>query len=678
MAYDKTVWKNDPDHTSPINADNLNHMEQGIYDAHKANSDLEDVIGYEPITMTRGYYITTNTTTTDYTHVSSNSYMNAVVDCAEGQKFTINGTGANAARLWAFADASGNILSRSGNNASGPAYITAPANASKLIINSSYSSSIGPSFPYWTPYTQKNDARALQTETAVRELQAKMSVLPANIGTLPDGTDLNTFFTPGWWELNSNYTYTNLPSNPITPITILKVEEKSSTFFIQTLTSKASGGSTTDADLSGYKRTVRSDRTSQAAWEYGYYFSEEIYANILMPKGELPNGTNLATFFTPGIWELNSSYTYTDLPSETVTPYSLLYVMKKYGTFEYQVLTNKTSGASTDSRDLASYQRTVRTDRTSQAAWKYSYFTGDLKKEIDVVKDNTQKDTSGLVKSYTHTNYNSREYNPLTAIRLKVGTINIGHYNYGAGDYYGLNDSIYDAKLHNWRKYFGSNKIDILNVNEWVPYIDYLASGSYNTGSKLATSYIYKPLYKHYDGDIDTTMIKAALLSKYSMTTPVHQALEGITGNTYASCSYSQITIDESHTVGVYGVQLSWRRSSGADPTGEEAILNRKAEMDSLTAFIQTHSDTYIVVMGDFNTPTATDHQNLLAMCTANNLIPCNGGWLDWEQTHENGYCLDNILVSDNIIVEDFNSQNEWYDAISTDHYGINAELILT
>lgn len=32
MAYEKQTWTNLPSKTTPINADRLNHMEQGIYD----------------------------------------------------------------------------------------------------------------------------------------------------------------------------------------------------------------------------------------------------------------------------------------------------------------------------------------------------------------------------------------------------------------------------------------------------------------------------------------------------------------------------------------------------------------------------------------------------------------------------------------------------------------------
>lgn len=35
MAYSKQTWSNLPSKTTPINADRLNHMEDGIYDANQ-------------------------------------------------------------------------------------------------------------------------------------------------------------------------------------------------------------------------------------------------------------------------------------------------------------------------------------------------------------------------------------------------------------------------------------------------------------------------------------------------------------------------------------------------------------------------------------------------------------------------------------------------------------------
>lgn len=84
-------------------------------------------------------YIITNGSTVQWDTPAVSAYSNikwAVVECSPGDVFTINGRGGNSDRLWAFADASKNIISVSGVSASATELVlTAPANAAYLIIN---------------------------------------------------------------------------------------------------------------------------------------------------------------------------------------------------------------------------------------------------------------------------------------------------------------------------------------------------------------------------------------------------------------------------------------------------------------------------------------------------------------------------------------------------------------
>lgn len=58
MSYDKINWQNTPSTTTPISADNLNHMEQGIYDATQTADDAAagvaalQGLNYSPIPVT--------------------------------------------------------------------------------------------------------------------------------------------------------------------------------------------------------------------------------------------------------------------------------------------------------------------------------------------------------------------------------------------------------------------------------------------------------------------------------------------------------------------------------------------------------------------------------------------------------------------------------------------------
>lgn len=84
-------------------------------------------------------YIVTNGTTVQWDTPSTSSYTNikwAVVECSPGDVFTINGSGGNSDRLWAFANSSKTIISVSAASATAEGLVlTAPENAAYLIIN---------------------------------------------------------------------------------------------------------------------------------------------------------------------------------------------------------------------------------------------------------------------------------------------------------------------------------------------------------------------------------------------------------------------------------------------------------------------------------------------------------------------------------------------------------------
>lgn len=45
MAYEKQIWKNLPDETTPITADKLNHIENGIFDNDTQLSKILKALG---------------------------------------------------------------------------------------------------------------------------------------------------------------------------------------------------------------------------------------------------------------------------------------------------------------------------------------------------------------------------------------------------------------------------------------------------------------------------------------------------------------------------------------------------------------------------------------------------------------------------------------------------------
>lgn len=123
-------------------------VEGGAADAKAAGdeitqlkSDLNDITGNTVYEFTTGGYIPTSGETADINDIhSAPTSARVVADCAEGDVFTITGSGGNTARLWAFLGAETNgtrpILTKAD-----PAYtatdehITAPENTQKIVVN---------------------------------------------------------------------------------------------------------------------------------------------------------------------------------------------------------------------------------------------------------------------------------------------------------------------------------------------------------------------------------------------------------------------------------------------------------------------------------------------------------------------------------------------------------------
>jgi hypothetical protein len=91
------------------------------------------------IKMTSGYNINLSVGVGNIVNMNPEPigyYRYAVIDCEEGDKFTINGTGGNSPRLWGFVDANNILLSVANvNETASELLLVAPKGTAKLIIN---------------------------------------------------------------------------------------------------------------------------------------------------------------------------------------------------------------------------------------------------------------------------------------------------------------------------------------------------------------------------------------------------------------------------------------------------------------------------------------------------------------------------------------------------------------
>jgi len=96
---------------------------------------VNEIVGGELIAFKPGYIVTNGPTVDVDTVKKSSTFKYAVIDCSQGDYFTIEATGTQEARAWCFIDAQGNNLLRSEKDESVNTILRAPVNAVKLVIN---------------------------------------------------------------------------------------------------------------------------------------------------------------------------------------------------------------------------------------------------------------------------------------------------------------------------------------------------------------------------------------------------------------------------------------------------------------------------------------------------------------------------------------------------------------
>ena len=157
-------------------------------------ADLQPV----PITMTSGYYIALNGSTADISNpTTAASYSYAVVDCSEGDIFTINGTGGGSPRVYGFIDNNGTILAKAAASITvSDLLIFAPANSAKLIINDN------------SGKTSYKGATTFVLGSFISDLSTYV-----NPYYLHSTDDLNDFKTPGVYIANTGDFPVNYPQS---------------------------------------------------------------------------------------------------------------------------------------------------------------------------------------------------------------------------------------------------------------------------------------------------------------------------------------------------------------------------------------------------------------------------------------------------------------------------------
>ena len=108
MSYTKTNWQDLPNTTTPINASNLNKMEQGIYDAHNigkySTSEVEIGTWTNGSKLYRKVYEGTVSNIETICNADSRNFivnMYGIAVAQNGVRMPMNNSFSNSAYVWA-------------------------------------------------------------------------------------------------------------------------------------------------------------------------------------------------------------------------------------------------------------------------------------------------------------------------------------------------------------------------------------------------------------------------------------------------------------------------------------------------------------------------------------------------------------------------------------------------
>ena len=231
--------------------------------------------------------------------------------------------------------------------------------------------------------------------------------------------------------------------------------------------------------------------------------------------------------------------------------------------------------------------------------------------------------------------------------KLTVMTYNIGRFSYGVSPYYLSED--YAEKLANYKRFFSEKQCDIVGLQEQNVYLDGATSGSV-----LANSAIFNYLYPYNMDSDNWTCIK----SKF----PLKNKGSGSFTASNRTYVYATTKVD--------GKDIFLMCVHTTPNEGETEEAKRIAEVQEIISIVS--GKEYFIVFGDFNALSTSLYDYFLNA----GFHIANGGYLPFEVTypHSEGYSLDNIVTSSNIIV-DFSAAQDVYDDLSSDHIPFIANL---
>ena len=258
-----------------------------------------------------------------------------------------------------------------------------------------------------------------------------------------------------------------------------------------------------------------------------------------------------------------------------------------------------------------------------------------------------------------------------SGIKLKVMSYNVANYNNDTATY------ISDSQIFEFKKCVLGSLADYLMIQEDRENID-------SAETKNTMDYLYRPVFSNKIGAGGPTIYaknthQAAGIGYYSNGREVRYATFKI------SDSITLLVISTHPAAGLteeavaaraiqYSELFAW--VSGADDSN---LYSKNTTAADRTKSVARPSCTHCIIGMDGNTAFDADKTNLATYANAKNYHLGNGGFLGWFYTHFRGtnYSLDNIIVSDNIIINNIEAYSDWYGRLYSDHVPVVADVTL-
>ena len=683
-----------------------------------ADDFAENGIATEPITLTKTgkYYNTSGDTIDPAVTSSSTNFSCDVVDCAEGDVFTISGTGTSENSLpWAIIDSNNNVLTKASNTSSKYEIVIAPANAAKLILNNRISST--PDAVSYYGYNVTNAMLGIMNAYKYR-------------GAIPDGTDLDTLYETGWYIIGANSLCTNSPeADTAVGQRLVCIYPASNT-----------PGSNTYRIMTYFNNETRVS-------SYRFYFSSSWHSWTLDFRyiyGEAPNGTDLNDLVKSGWYILGATNThpncpegntttgqriiivYTSTQTVTTSTYRVMLYLNNYtgfSAFRYYFSGSWHRWINFGFSALSVLSGEVDLNDLYATGWQYIAYSatctnspepdGTIGQRYVFICPNSNDGSNTTARMMQYFNMRTGVY----AVRLfvsgkweqwtilssadantrletitpaaqasqgenagdnlRIVSYNVARYNNNSSTY------LSDQKIFNFRRALGKFNGDILCIQEDMQYID---SGS----TKESNGYLYLPQYPYtYNGGI----WKNTIHSKRPATANGRVKLTA-QGNDYRSIEFATYTIGQKVLL-VCSSHPSWNDSGeGGDSAAQIAIrLSNYTEIfqwvdreitlpdSSTAAAVMAPEHTHCIICMDANSFTPDDKTNLSTLAAQHDFILGNGGALGWFYTCQSNTptlsSLDNVIVSDNIIINSIEAYMELWRSLYSDHVPVVADVTL-